>query len=1105
MASAGTGKTWLLVTRLVRLLLDGIQPDAILAITFTRKAAAEMQSRLAQRLHELAVADRQQLPELLTGMGAPPREELLLRARRLYEVMLQSPQMVRTTTFHAFCQEILRRFPLEAEVPPGFELLESSGYLEQEAWNALFEEATAQPDTAVARALETLFHCCGGLFNTEKALLDFLEHRSEWWAFTDGEQYPAEYARQRLQTQLGIEPEEDPVAAFFVPQRREQLMEFANLLTLHNTATNNRLAQSLFQILETPPLERHFDAIQSLFLTQSKQPRKYTPNKTRAKAMGDAGQERFLQLHDTLSNAILETLERLAARHTLQLSAAWYLAGNRLTEHYQRIKEEQRLLDFTDLEWRCYRLLTTAGNAHWIQYKLDQRIEHLLVDEFQDTNPTQWRLILPLLEEMAAGDPERRRSVFLVGDSKQSIYRFRRAEPRLFDTAHRWLATHLDAKSYPMDNSWRSAPAIMEFVNKLFGDGELKRHLPQFHAHDTHLGQLWGKVELLPLIEPEEKSDTVPANQLRNPLLEPRATATDLRYYREGEQIAATIQSLIRQPVTITDNGRERPIDYGDILILIARRTNLPDIESALRAANIPYLGANRGTLLECQEIRDMEALLETLITPYNNLSLAVVLRSPLFACPDQDLITLTTAGDGSWWERLMEHPFPSGTPLARARHWLTLWREMAGHLPVHDLLQRIYSEGNLVARYRAAFPPHLRQRVAANLGRFLHLALEVDSGRYPSLMHFLARLRDLRELKQDAPDEAPPAEGESQVRLMTIHAAKGLEAPVVFLADSASNSIQNRAWSSLVEWPAEQDRPEHFLLAGRGGDADPLTRSLLERQAGEQQREDANLLYVAVTRARQLLYISASAPRRGEKMGWYGQIEEQFRNQLDGSRSGGILCESGVPGRVPTTESPQPPAPESLPPDPRLQHPIQTIPPEREIAPSRQEGYSRAGGDPDGQQRGIVIHRLLELLTGKHPPGKEAVIRQVAAELDIHDTALLERSLYEARTVLRDPALSFLFDPAHYMDARNEVPLLYERDGTMVHGIIDRLLLTPESVIIVDYKTHQSASADTVAQLAESYAHQLSLYRNGVQKLWPERPVRALLLFTACRLIHEF
>ncbi len=1107
MASAGTGKTWLLVTRLVRLLLAGARPESIVAITFTRKAAMEMQSRLSERLLEMATADGPRLEQLLREQGIPTTKQNLAHARDLYERLLCAPQGVRTTTFHAFCQEILRRFPLEAEIPAGFELLENSGILEQEAWDALFSEATRQPDTTVAKALETLFLYCDGLFNAQNALLDFLGHRSDWWAFTEGQADPSEYAGQILKAQLGIGSDTDPLVAFFTPERIKTLEEYASLLSLHGTKTNLAHCETLSRCLKSPSPANSFAELAMVFLTRTKEPRSLRPSKARTKAMGEQSEARFVELHAILCEEIRKTIDQRARQRTLQLSAAWFLAGNRLIEHYQRIKEERRLLDFTDLEWRAYKLLNDAGNALWIQYKLDQRIDHLLIDEFQDTNPTQWHLLLPLLEEMAAGETNRTRSVFLVGDGKQSIYRFRRAEPRLFDTASRWLAERLGARRHPMDKSWRSAPAITAFVNRLFGSGKLNDALPHFQVHDTHRQDLWGKVELLPLIELQQESPPPAGAELRDPLQEPRQQFEDRRYYEEGKLIATTIQKLVRERILIKEGDTARPVNYGDILILVARRTHLSFIERALREAEIPYLGADKGTLLESQEIRDIEALLETLSNPHNNLPLAVTLRSPVFSCSDDDLLTLARETGGSWWERLSSLTPPSGSPLARAKRLLPEWRESAARLPVHDLLQRIYSEGNIPLRFEAAYPRHLRSRVKANLERFLQLALEVDAGRYPSLMRFIDRLRGLRETKQDAPDEAPDQGGEPQVRLMTIHAAKGLEAPVVFLADSASSSRQSRSWRALVRWPPDAKRPDHFLLVGRKEESDSYTQTLVDEESRAMEREDANLLYVAVTRAKQFLFISASAPKRGSDLGWYGRIQEQFEAEVD--EQGGILSQSGTPPVHPHRPEPlrEKEGEKIVQPDPRLYHPLTLDPLSREIAPSRQTEVERStAGDPEGRLRGTIIHRMLELLSREPALKRATLLHRIAAELQLEPTLPLLASCHqEAVAVLEDPSLRWLFDARQHRQTFNELPLLYERDGKTVHGIIDRLLVDENCLTLIDYKTHQNVTPENVLQLAEEYRQQMEHYALGVRKIWPERALRTLLLFTSNRILYEF
>ena len=1095
MASAGTGKTWLLVTRLIRLLFEGVAPDALLAITFTRKAAAEMQSRLAERLLQLATCDDAELDAQLTLLEITPDDAARHRARGMYEALLQAPRPLRATTFHAFCQEILRRFPLEADVPPGFELSEHGGELRTAAWDALIGEATAAPDGAMATDLAALLELCGGQSNMVTALDSFLDHRSDWWALTADAESPAAVAADQLRQRLDFDAQADPYAPPLAAAG--EATEFRDLLLRHPTATNQEHAALFGRILD-PDAEPQlrFAALCSVFLKKDGEARNRKESKTQAQKMGEDGEQRFLQLHAYFCALLAATQAQLALRHTWRLNTLWYRVGQHLLCHLQRIKEEQRLLDFTDLEWRAYRLLTAADNAHWIQYKLDQRIDHLLVDEFQDTNPTQWRLLLPLLQEMAAGDGERRRSVFLVGDGKQSIYRFRRAEPRLFHIAHDWLRHHLAVDAYPLHMSRRSAPAVMECVNRLFGDdAPLAGSLDAFAPHTTVHERLWGRVELLPLVEPTTAPEPVPREALRHPLREPRLLATDDRYLREGRMIAAQIRALLERGTLVGPAAGARPLHYGDILLLIRNRGHVGAYEQALREAGIDYLGADRGTLLESLEVDDMVRLLETLIAPYNNLALAQVLRSPLFTCSDADLMQLAGAAQqGSWFERLAQcaPQQTPGAPLQRAHTLLQRWHAAAGRIPIHDLLDRIYSEANVIARYESAFPSHLRPRVCANLTRFIELALEIDHGRYPSLTRFLARLGELME-QGEAPDEAPAAGAMERVRLMTIHAAKGLEAPVVFLADSAAAPANERPYYALVDWPAEQQRPDHMLLVGKKAQQDPFTQSRLTQERAAERRESANLLYVALTRARQLLFVSACRPAKGDDLGWYGALQ-----QLAATTDAGLLFESGtMPAAATIAQRPEsPPLPA---PPPTLRQVVGTRQLQREIAPSR-VGTHPGGdgeGDEDGRLRGIAIHRMLQLLTTAVAP--DSVLPQVAAELQRNnDDEELLAWWHEARTVIAAPALRELFDPSRFEQAWNEVPLHYRQGTCNVHGIVDRLILQSDQVIVVDYKTHRHATSAELDRLAATYLPQLRLYVEGVRRLWPQHRIRPLLLFTA-------
>ena len=1106
-ASAGTGKTWLLVTRMIRLLLDGARPEALLAITFTRKAAAEMQMRLRERLLMLACADTSGLDRELNRMGVHPSAQYQHAARGLYEALLRTPCPPRTTTFHAFCQDVLRQFPLEADIAPGFELLEATRALAQEALDALYSEATLAPDGLQGKALELLYDCIGA-GATESALLNFLALRSEWWAYTGEEIDPLTFAGNDAQRLLNVDLDFDAVA-HFIANSGKDAAEFTLLLQKHATDTNLQHAARIHHALQNEGDNTKRSALlKTAFLTQDQQPLKRKPSKTQMKSLGEAGEARFLTLHEQLAARVIDMLEVQRAQQTLQQTRAWHCAGHHLLEHYQRIKEERQQLDFNDLEWKTYTLLNRSDNAQWVQYKIDQRIDHVLIDEFQDTNPIQWRLLLPLLSELASGNQERARSVFLVGDAKQSIYRFRRADARVFSAAQHWLQTHLQAQAFSLDVSRRSAQAIIDCVNSVFEADSVRDTWVEFPHHATHYQHLWGRVELLPLNQDDTASEEPNVTVLRNPLLQPRIIAEDRRYLNEGTQIAARIMQLVAARTLIGEGATARLLTYADIMILVRNRTHVRTYETALRAVGIPYTGADRGTLLDSLEVRDLVALLESLVTPFNNLALAGVLRSPIFDCSDADLMLLARSGTGRWSQRLSElaPQLVETHPLRRAQYWLHTWSVAAEHLPTHDLLDRIYHDVRLVERYQAAFAPHLHARVRANFTRFIELALELDSGRYPSLQNFLQRLHEARRGGDDAPDEGETGTSRECVQLLTIHAAKGLEAPVVFIADAANAPRTRRGTHALVDWPPAAPRPECFLLTGKKDHLDIFSRRALALDDLAQQREELNLLYVALTRARQMLFISGCAPKQGQELGWYGAVLNGLKTRL--GETDLLVLESGIPPIQTPARVVAPALVTSV--DPRLSKMITMDHVRGEIAPSKNVSIHSVAADPlrhvemegedDAQLRGRVIHRLLDLMTRGSSFSESTLRQQVRAEFHFRiDDPTFDTWWNEAIRVIRHANFKILFDPNQFSNAYNEVPLVYEHNHQVVHGVIVRLIVNDDHIILIDYKTHRSAHPDHLARFIEPHREQMLSYAEGIRRAWPARQVRSMLLFTTC------
>ena len=1096
-ASAGSGKTWLLISRLLHLLLSGVKPDAVLAITFTRKAAAEMQQRLLERLRIISTLSDEALIEALVEIGMPTDKQSCQRARNLYEALLKQPHQVNITTFHAFSQQILRRFSLEADVPAGFELLDKTGVLEIEAWDALFANVTKNPDSELAKNLEVLFRCFNGLPSTKQSLINFLKQRSDWWALAESEASPIEAASKALQTQLDINPEQSPNIKAWFEQWQATIVELAELIGMHATATNKKTQVSLHNIIsEQDFTNASLLAIKAVLINKGNGEVKKIVQNTTRKSLGDEKADRLLAIQAELIPACLD-IEDLYARHnTYQTNIAWYQAGQAYLDYFQRIKQQQRLLDFTDLEWQACQLLNDSHHANWIQYKLDQRIDHLLVDEFQDTNPTQWRLLLPLLEELAAGDSERGRSVFLVGDSKQSIYRFRRADAQLFSYARNWLTEHLSATTTPLNTSWRSSPAIIDFVNLVFTDTPLGKHIGDFDKHSTNLKKVYGETHLLPLISPElPDNDDDTETTLRNPLKEPRQDKPNI-HDEEAAIIANKVHALIASKTVIDDEGLQRPAHYGDIMLLVRSRTHLHRFEQAFQKLNIPYNSSSRGTLLSSVEIQDMLALLDTLNAPYNNLALARVLRSPLFSCSEQDLMTLSRfskAKRQNWYACLQSIDTTGAEKLARAKELLQAWHGLAEKQPVHDLLDHIYCSGDVMARFKASFPPHLHNRVLANLKRFIELALEIDSGRYPSLALFRSRLNVLTKQGKEGPDSAQVMSKEDKVDIMTIHTAKGLEAPIVFLVDSAVVPDKSKnAYKAIVDWPSGDLKPRLFQLATKKEMLDSKTIELIEQQNQLQQREDANLLYVAITRARQYLYISACKPSKPKERGWYGYIHDQLSKlSLLNDEGGYVSTSSNAAPRINSLQAIEPKQSGSLP-EYLLKNEVATLI-DSTISPSQND---QDDNNMQNQLRGTILHNMIEKLSN-NAVARDVVFNQIKNKyLAALDDEMFDQCWQEAMTVFDSPKNAALFQQENFEKAWNEVPISYINSANKtVNGIIDRLVQYEDHLLIIDYKTHRDSNEQS---LLDDYKQQLQSYRVGVQNIWPDKPVKACLLLTA-------
>ncbi len=1061
-ACAGSGKTWLLVSRMIRLLLAGAQPSELLAITFTRKAAEEMRERLYRWLEELAVADDRQALDFLIerGLDEPAARAALPRARGLFEQVLMSAPGPMITTFHGWFLHLLQRAPLPARGPT--QVLDEVALLKREAWLTYTESLASREGSAEERALRALL-AEFPLRSVRDLLFALLDRRAEWWAWGLGRADPLDEAMADLERLSGVSEDEDVLGALFADTAFvDGLRAYSELLARNGLGVKGdgeraRVLEGALAALSpdgaTMDTTELWVRLQTVFLTQEGGLRALRTGKAMTARLGEVGEAHLKTLHETLGRRILAARGRLADQRALKLNRWALTAGLGLLAQYQRLKAERDALDFTDAEWQAWQLLADEELGPALLAKLDARWRHILLDEFQDTNPLQWQCLRAWLD--AYGLDGQRPTVFIVGDPKQSIYRFRRAEPRLFAHAAAWLERDWGGVCLPHNTTRRLSPRVTAWVNAVFAGRD---DYPDFQPHVAHQTALPGLCELIQA--PRVAAPEGVQEGLRDPLRE-AAHEADHPRAEEARRVAARIQALVGR-VGVRDGDGTRPARYADIFALAASRTGLEVFEQAFKLAGIPHVGARRGGLLSTLEAADIMALLAWLTNPADDLALAQVLRCPVFACTDEDLLALADRTGGTWHARLFAWAAQASAPrhVRRAAALLSGWLAQAGRVPAHDLLDRIFHEGEVEARYAAIVPPHLRAGVLANLRALLALSLASSSGRYPSLPRFLDELKALRDRAGDeAPDEPPAAAGDA-VRLLTIHAAKGLEAPIVFLIKADEAAGEQDPYGVVLDWPAEATRPRHFSLHGPKDGRGPARDTLFAQEHALAERERLNLLYVAMTRARQVLVVSGLDDAKPGS--WLDLVRLALaRTELTGLPA----IEPCDPGQ---REQPEPSA-------------LAAVGPQ---APATPVGARREDTREEAEW-GVRVHRYLQLACR----GWE----EAAIERDLACPAAEFRRIRDAaRTLLKAPHLRRFFDPGEYLAAHDELPFV-GRDGELRR--IDRLVEFEHEVWVLDYKTGGLAEPDPVRR-AEPHLEQIATYRQAMTALYPDRRVRAALIF---------
>jgi ATP-dependent helicase/nuclease subunit A len=1124
-ANAGSGKTTTLVDRVARLLLRRVEPGEILCVTYTKAAAAEMQARLFDKLGRWAVADDRELAKSLAQLDGRDPAALtggdLSNARRLFARALETPGGLKIQTIHAFCEKLLKRFPLEAGVSPSFRVLENEAAiaLSHEAREDLARAALASPDGPVGQAYAHFaveldwgsFHDLLGKIEAERGnLIAYVERVEAGTA-------PGPH---RL---TGADPDRTPddLEGDFLDWIDGSEWERVADAMATGSANDQKIAAAMDAV---SPASWSVGAMAPIFLTGTGDPRKSLGTKSAppwAVEFLTTLQLKYLSVRDALRAARVAD-DTIKALTLARVHAALYEAA----------KRRRGALDFSDLVVKTVELLTRKANAAWVLFKLDGGIEHVLIDEAQDTAPDQWDIFKALTEEFFVGSgAERRepakedtpaRSVFVVGDQKQSIYSFQGARPeRLMIEAQAYESQIRGAdgqfRQVPLETSFRSTEDVLAFVDAAFVGPERTRALAgetgDITVHSAaRVGQR-GAVDLWPLFEDPEATD----REAWNAPVDKESAFSGRK--RLAQALAREVKRQVETGVAVHDRGPDnkptlRPAKYGDFLVLVRRRdATFEEIIRALKTEGVPVAGADRLKLSSHIVFDDLIALGRFVLYPDDDLSLAEILRSPL--------CDVTDFGDAHSLYPLAD---------AQARGGRTLWAELkrraheqAEWSRARDLLQAALDDRS---RDPFAFFSGVLNRVDATgqsgRGRILaRLGREAEEAIDETLAQVLAAEQrggtDLETCLSllEAADVEVKREMEgarNEVRVMTVHGAKGLEAPVVILPDTTSRSKPQgpTLMPALLDPNAPEDGEGWLMCPGRAGDDCEASARARQARVDRTDAEALRLLYVALTRARDRLIVMGRALKRPEvgyeDMSWWSVISETVQ-RLDETRSGmvrdigdGVLRFGVDPGTVPLVATDQAavvavpdwartvPAPE---PGARLAAPSKMDEALRIPAPSP---LAETGG-LGRFRRGDLIHRLLERLPEIAPADRpDAAVRMLARERGVDDDQRAEM-IAAAFGVLDDARFAPVFGPG----SRAEVALTGSApglNGVSISGRIDRLVITPERVLVVDYKSNRPAP-DAVEAADPAYVLQLAVYAAVLKRLYPDRAVEAALVWT--------
>lgn len=1078
-ANAGSGKTRVLTDRVARLLLEGVLPQHILCLTYTKAAASEMQNRLFARLGSWAMKSDADLAKELAelGAGAQATSEDLANARTLFARAIETPGGLKIQTIHSFCASLLRRFPLEAGVSPLFSEMEdrAAALLREE----IVEDMASGADAHLIEDLARYF--------TGQDLEDLTGEITR-----KADLFRSPKSNADLSAFFGLPEDFDQNALLASVFLGGELDLIANLITLLRTggANDNKAADKLQTITANDTAA--IATMESVFLTggSAKSPFSAKLGSFPTKKLQAANPDLIAKL-EPLMLRVEDARENRLALTTVQRSAALNAFAHRFIQHYEQQKTLRGWLDFDDLILRARALLSDPAVAEWVLYRLDGGIDHILVDEAQDTSPAQWQVIERLAQEFTSGTGARSditRTIFVVGDKKQSIYSFQGADPAEFDRMRDEFADRLKASDHALQDlsleySFRSSPAVLNLVDETFKN-HASAGFPEANRHIAFHDQMPGRVDLWPVVDPTPKPE-------KDDWFDPVDRIADTHHTKIlATRVAQEIRRMIDSGATIAtskdDDGKfaQRKVREGDFLILVQRRSDLfHEIIRACKTEGLAIAGADRLKVGAEMAVRDLAALLSFLATSEDDLSLATILRSPLFGWSEQALFDLAhrRVPRQHLWEALRKRREEFPDTLAM----LDDLRRNADFLRPYDLIERVLTrhEG------RRKLLSRLGGEAEDGINALLSQALSYEKSAVPSLTGFLQWMEtDELEIKRQM-DSAS-----NRIRVMTVHGSKGLEAPIVIMPDTGRRIIKTDAPIVDVDdtaiWNAAKDVSPNRLNTAR------------DAMAAKLEAERLRLLYVAMTRAEKWLIVAAAGELGKDGKSWYDTIGAAMQRsgaevtKMPGGE--GLRIDHGDwSGAVEQAEDKEVAEAPTLPdflsteaPDPTPKH--------KPLSPSDLGGAKALPGDAGldeeaAKRRGSQIHLLLEHLPDHDPTAWPQVAEALLqGDLEPETEAEFADLLQEAARTLQTPDLTWLFDPS----ALAEVPLTADLGTHKLHGIVDRLLVSENRILAVDFKTNATVPA-APEQTPEGVLRQMGAYAHALSQIYPNHDIQTGILWT--------